>query len=421
MSRALAVLVVVVFAGCQPAEEPSQPRSDAGSSAGMGGGSGGYGSSSSGGGSSTGGGSGASSATSTGPGPGTATVQPGTLTAGVWDDNANFTRFLSYRDGLQQPPGMPPFTDAEQRAAHLASQQRGAASALDIALVIDTTGSMGDEIQYLQKELGALAATLATRFPGVTQRWALLAYRDIGDTYVVRAWDFRTDLGLVQGDLDTLSPGGGGDFPEAPDQALAQAATLSWSTTPATAKVVLWVADAPPHAANAGPFATAVRDLASQEVRLFPIASSGIDEVTEYTMRAAAQRTGGRYLFLTDDSGVGGAHKEPTVSCYVVTQLLYALERVLDAEPHRPGAHPRPRARAALRGRAAERRVHAGGRRHGSGLLNIRSPRAESRGNPRQLVPKGTAAQGFVTNGPGVPRLRSGRAGGARYLEQPPQ
>jgi len=42
--------------------------------------------------------------------------------------------------------------------------------------------------------------------------------------------------------------------------------------------------------------------------------------------------TGGRYLFLTDDSGVGYGHAEPTVACYQVTALSKLVSRVLRSE-----------------------------------------------------------------------------------------
>ena len=67
-------------------------------------------------------------------------------------------------------------------------------------------------------------------------------------------------------------------------------------------------------------------------MHIYPVASSGIDTFTEATMRASAQLTGGRYLFLTDDSGVGGEHLEPTLPCYFVTLLSDALLRMVDIE-----------------------------------------------------------------------------------------
>ena len=48
-------------------------------------------------------------------------------------------------------------------------------------------------------------------------------------------------------------------------------------------------------------------------------------------MRSMAALTGGRHLFLTDDSGIGGEHKEPTIPCYVVTPLNDLMVRVISS------------------------------------------------------------------------------------------
>ena len=68
------------------------------------------------------------------------------------------------------------------------------------------------------------------------------------------------------------------------------------------------------------------------DVNQLPIASSGIDDDTEYQMRATAQLTGGRYLFLTDDSGIGNSHEIPHIPCYAVTRLDHAVVRMIDSE-----------------------------------------------------------------------------------------
>ena len=49
-------------------------------------------------------------------------------------------------------------------------------------------------------------------------------------------------------------------------------------------------------------------------------------------MRATAQMTGGRYVFLTNDSGVGNSHAEPHIPCYVVTKFDRALVRMVESE-----------------------------------------------------------------------------------------
>jgi len=132
--------------------------------------------------------------------------------------------------------------------------------------------------------------------------------------------------------LASVTAAGGGDFPEAPDQAFAAAGQLAWSPPSSTAKLAFWVADAPHHREKAASMAEGIRGMRKLGVHVYPVASSGVDELTEVTMRTAAALTGGRYLFLTNDSGVGGDHKEPTIPCYFVTKLDVAIERMVDIE-----------------------------------------------------------------------------------------
>jgi hypothetical protein len=334
-------------------------------------------------------------------------IQPGTLTAGTWDDNLNFDYYLTYlkriesaqvasltiipRDArleivvqdasgaplgnatvtvsnaggklLQAPTRtdgklffFPGVYDAQAGGAlqiqATAGGGTGAATAavgdttvtvtvagataalpqaLDLALVIDTTGSMGDELEYLKVEVSAIASQIGQAFPNVAQRLALILYRDDGDAYVVRSFDFTSSLSTFQSEIAAQSADGGGDWPESPDKALAQLPALTWGkTTPA--RMAFWIADAPHHPGREGMMVTDF--LAAQElgVRLYPIAASGTDDLLEYTMRTAAEVTGGRYLFLTNDSGVGNDHKEPTVPCYVVTSLDKAMLRMISME-----------------------------------------------------------------------------------------
>jgi von Willebrand factor type A domain-containing protein len=272
-----------------------------------------------------------SGASGTGTGSATSALQPGTLTSGVWDDNRNFDLFLGYRTKVGSGASLS-FTEDEHRAAAAAFAKPAPKSTLDVSLVIDTTGSMGDEIAYLQREFVALANTIQSKYPDAAQRWSLVLYKDTTDDYVVRWFDFRADTNEFKAKLSEASAGGGGDFPEAPDQALSIAHRLSWRADASTAKLLFWVADAPHHAENGGRLSGAVRSARDKGIHIYPVASSGIDEPTELSMRSAAQLTGGRYLFLTDDSGVGNAHKEARVPCYFVTKLDSAILRMVDVE-----------------------------------------------------------------------------------------
>ena len=64
---------------------------------------------------------------------------------------------------------------------------------LDLALIIDTTGSMGDEIRYMKTELQDVLERIAGL--NVDINLALIFYRDEGDTYVTKTYDFTSDLG----------------------------------------------------------------------------------------------------------------------------------------------------------------------------------------------------------------------------------
>lgn len=270
-------------------------------------------------------------------------VEPGTLTAGAWDDNLNYELFSQYRAAFTagQAAGTPPFDESEHASAHEAHVD-AAKQFLDISLVIDTTGSMSDEIAYLQTEFDALSSTIAERYPDAQQRWSLVVYRDQTDEYVVRWFDFRDDPEEFRTKLAEQMAGGGGDFPEAADQALEIANQLTWRADDDVAKLVFWVADAPHHEEHAQALADAVRDARTEGIHIYPVASSGVDALTEFSMRAAAQLTGGRYLFLTDDSGVGNPHVEPTIPCYFVTKLDDAILRMVDIELSGEYAEPAP-------------------------------------------------------------------------------
>jgi hypothetical protein len=203
--------------------------------------------------------------------------------------------------------------------------------ALDLAFVLDTTGSMGDELSYLQRELDTIVNGIAAQFPRLAQRFALIVYRDIGDEYVLRTFDFTSDLATFRRNLSVQASSGGGDMPEAVDQALTAASKLSWQAG-ATARVAFWIADAPHHTGLESGVVSALKTAVSKAVHIYPVAASGVDDLAEFTMRTAAEVTGGRYLFLTNDSGIGESHAEPHIPCYYVTSLESAIRRMVFTE-----------------------------------------------------------------------------------------
>lgn len=197
---------------------------------------------------------------------------------------------------------------------------------LDVSFVVDATGSMGDEIEYLKAELVDIISRLKDSIPDMKIRLSASFYRDFGDEYLVKSIDFTEDVVKLSDFIKTNYASGGGDFPEAVDFALQEAIdNMSWSNN-ATARIIFLILDAPPHSEPdvINRLQYYIRLAASKGIRIVPLTCSGIDKSTEYLMRSFALLTNGTYLFLTDDSGIGGKHLEPTTDSYSV-QLLNSL------------------------------------------------------------------------------------------------
>lgn len=207
------------------------------------------------------------------------------------------------------------------------------AAALDLMFVIDTTGSMGDEIHYLQSELADIVGRVRRDSAQELRiRTSVSFYKDDGDAYVVRSHPFSTSLDETLGQLRTAEASGGGDYPEALDAALADAVEQHpWSAS-AVARIVFVVTDAPAHdgLAIGRRLQETTAAAAGKGIRIVPVASSGVDKPTEFLLRHLAVSTGGTYVFLTDHSGVGGAHIEPTVGPHTVEPLNDLLVEVIE-------------------------------------------------------------------------------------------
>jgi von Willebrand factor type A domain len=207
--------------------------------------------------------------------------------------------------------------------------------------VLDTTGSMQDEINHLKAEIRGICQAIQKRFPEVNQRFALICYRDEGDEYVVRSFDFNPSLDKFQQNIAAQSAAGGGDYPEAMHKGLEEANQLRWRERD-TASVMFLIADAPPHAQHMNRTLAAVNTLRKKGVAVYPVACSGYDDACEFVMRSSALLTGSKFLFLTDDSGVGNAHAEPRIPYYQVESLEKLMIRMIGSELSGQHVQPNP-------------------------------------------------------------------------------
>ena len=205
---------------------------------------------------------------------------------------------------------------------------------LEIMFVVDTTGSMGDELSFLCDELAGIVTRVSSSL-SCKIRLGLLFYRDEGDKYVTRKFDFvevnsSNGLNKVVKNIKAQSSSGGGDYPEAVDRALKEAVEAKWNENSKT-KLLFHVLDAPYHdeQANQSVFANAVIKAAQKGIRIIPVAASGLDTLGQYIMRSAALLTGGTYTFLTDDSGIGNHHELPAVGEFTVEYLSDLMVRLI--------------------------------------------------------------------------------------------
>ena len=88
-------------------------------------------------------------------------------------------------------------------------------------------------------------------------------------------------------------------------------------------QMLFLLADAPPHQYPGQDYTyhEAIQDATAHGIAIYPVAASGVDKPTEFLFRAMAVMTGGKYVFLTDDSGVGNSHEVPDIRGYTVEKL----------------------------------------------------------------------------------------------------
>ena len=200
---------------------------------------------------------------------------------------------------------------------------------VEMAFVVDATGSMGDEIEFLKLELEDVIRKTFESYDDLDLKVGSVFYRDRSDEYLTKTIDFQTDLLKVLNFIKLQSAGGGGDTPEAVDDALQSALdSLSWSED-ARSRILFLILDAPPHGYAKEKIMRQTMQAAAKGIRIVPIVCSGADKSTEYLMRSMALATNGTYAFLTDNSGVGLAHIKPTTDAFSVELFNALLQRII--------------------------------------------------------------------------------------------
>ena len=230
----------------------------------------------------------------------------------------------------EAPVEITKIADGTLKVNTITSDAKQAEAKADVAFIVDATGSMGDEIRFLQSDINYIIDH-AYSDTKVALRTAVVFYRDESDEYIIQGKDFSTDVANTQAFIAQQHADGGGDFPEAVHTALESSLqNFSWNES-ARARIAFLILDAPAHHQDSviESLQNSITLYAKNGIKLIPVAASGIDKDTESMLRFFDIITGGTYVFLTDDSGIGYSHIEASVGDHNVEKLADLMIRLI--------------------------------------------------------------------------------------------
>ena len=189
---------------------------------------------------------------------------------------------------------------------------------LDLVFVMDTTGSMRGELRDLQASLLGVIRVLSRLAP--TLQVGFVAYKDRGEAYVTRAFplspmDQRNARDII-GFVGQLTADGGGDDPEAVDEALVVAVDMPWRAE-AQGRIIV-IGDAPAHTPNWG----RAFDAAGRFHRSAPAGDASRNVSTIFTGRDPGAR-----VFFERLAEAGGGEFTPHQGQMIESVLLSVLRK----------------------------------------------------------------------------------------------
>jgi hypothetical protein len=219
-------------------------------------------------------------------------------------------------------------------------------SALDLAFVVDTTGSMTGLIASARQRMIAMIEALL-RADEVSLRLGIVEYRDHPpqDPLPFRAYDFTADLDAARATLNGLKAEGGGDGPESVlDGVLAAVRELAWR--PHARRLAVLVGDSPPHGVGARgdgfpqgcPCGETIASVtaAAEEARV-TFYALGLTNGVESSFGALSNLTGGEFFAIWHGGSAGQDAIESLQAILVEEFGNLAFDRtVLAARRERP-------------------------------------------------------------------------------------
>lgn len=182
---------------------------------------------------------------------------------------------------------------------------------VEVAFVLDSTGSMGGLIEGAKEKIWSIANDIiARKAPGSTVgpevRIGLVTYRDRGDEYVTRRFDLTADIDTVFKNLQSITADGGGDDPESVNQALSEAVNdLSWTASGKVLKIIFLVGDYPPHMdySDDVKYPVTIRQAVKRGIIVDTVQCGGVAE-TAVVWKEIARMADGSYVALAQSGNM---------------------------------------------------------------------------------------------------------------------
>ena len=211
---------------------------------------------------------------------------------------------------------------------------------VDIVFILDTTGSMGEEIKRLIATIDLIHMNLSALSNQTLIRFGMVLYRDKDDKYRTQVVPLTSDIDVFRQALEKVRAGGGGDTPEDLQAALHKAMrNVDWNQDGLRLGFVITDASAHLDYGQRYTYISAALEAKKKGIKLFTVGTGGLDIRGEYVLRQISQLTYAKYLFLTygketgeNVGGVAGSVSHHTGSNYQTDKLEAIIMRLAKEE-----------------------------------------------------------------------------------------
>lgn len=185
---------------------------------------------------------------------------------------------------------------------------------LDVVFVVDSTGSMHDEIRTVKEELTNIIGRINSGNQRVDVKVGVVTYKDYQDReYLTQTKQLTRNTWSVVSFIRNLEARGGGDYEEAVGAGLNEAIhNMHWRNN--AEKMIILVGDAPARnnieyesnnygnnpefSQSRSNWKNAVSEAQDMNIRIYTASGSGMNEEGISQWRTIAEKTGGSYIRL---------------------------------------------------------------------------------------------------------------------------